>query len=46
MGDDLQRLGLLVGRILAAEDHPGARAPSYLLTVDLGPEGTREALSS
>jgi tRNA-binding EMAP/Myf-like protein len=34
---------LLVGTILAADDHPGARAPSYLLRVDLGPRGEREA---
>ena len=40
--DDLQRLALVVGRVVAAEDHPGARAPSYRLTVDLGGE-TREA---
>lgn len=40
---DLQRLDLVVGRVLSAEDHPGARAPSYLLTIDLGGHGTREA---
>jgi tRNA-binding EMAP/Myf-like protein len=40
--DDLQRLGLAVGRVRAAEQHPGARGPSYRLTVDLGDE-TREA---
>ncbi len=40
--DDLQRLGLAVGRVVAADEHPGARAPSYRLTVDLGGE-TREA---
>jgi tRNA-binding EMAP/Myf-like protein len=34
---------LVVGTILAADDHPGARAPSYLLRVDLGPRGEREA---
>ena len=33
---------LVVGRIVRAEPHPGARAPSYLLTVDLGGLGTRE----
>jgi tRNA-binding EMAP/Myf-like protein len=41
-GDDLQRLGLTIGRIVAAEQHPGARGPSYRLTVDLGGT-TREA---
>lgn len=33
---------LVVGRIVRAEPHPGARAPSYLVTVDLGGEGSRE----
>jgi tRNA-binding protein len=40
--DELQRLGLTIGRVVAAKPHPGARAPSYRLTVDLGTE-TREA---
>ena len=40
---DPGQLELVVGRVLAAEDHPGARAPSYLLTVDLGGRGRREA---
>lgn len=40
--DDLQRLGLQVGRVLEAAPHPGARAPSYVLTIDLGGT-TREA---
>jgi tRNA-binding EMAP/Myf-like protein len=34
---------LIVGRVLAVSDHPGARAPSYLLRVDLGGRGEREA---
>ena len=34
---------LIVGRVLSANDHPGARAPSYLLRVDLGGRGEREA---
>jgi tRNA-binding EMAP/Myf-like protein len=33
---------LVVGRIVAVSPHPGARAPSYLLTVDLGGQGRRE----
>jgi len=36
--DDLQQLGLVVGRVLTAEQQPGARAPSLLLSVDLGSE--------
>jgi tRNA-binding EMAP/Myf-like protein len=34
---------LVVGRILSVEDHPGARAPSFLLLVDLGGRGERSA---
>ena len=34
---------LLVGRVVAVSDHPGARGPSFLVTVDLGGRGTREA---
>jgi tRNA-binding EMAP/Myf-like protein len=32
----------LIGRVLAVEEHPGARAPSYLLRLDLGPRGEVE----
>jgi tRNA-binding protein len=39
----LQALDLVVGRVLAAEEHPGSRAPSLLLTIDLGPRGERQA---
>jgi tRNA-binding EMAP/Myf-like protein len=34
---------LIVGRVLAVDDHPGSRAPSYLLRVDLGGRGERDA---
>jgi len=34
---------LIVGRVMSADDHPGSRAPSYLLRVDLGGRGEREA---
>ncbi|MFL5952733.1 MAG: hypothetical protein ACJ76I_01305 [Gaiellaceae bacterium] len=34
---------LIVGRVLAVDDHPGARAPSFLLRVDLGGRGVRDA---
>lgn len=33
----------LVGRVLSVDDHPGSRAPSYLVRVDLGGRGTRDA---
>ena len=35
---------LLVGTIVAVDEHPGARAPSLLLTLDLGPYGAEEAV--
>ena len=38
----LQELGLTVGRIVAVTPHVGARAPSYLLTVELGAQGRHE----
>lgn len=41
--DQLQELGLAVGRIVGVAEHPGARAPAYLLTVDLGSQGRHEA---
>jgi hypothetical protein len=34
---------LIVARVLEVNDHPGSRAPSYLLRVDLGGRGEREA---
>ena len=42
VSEDLQRLGLAVGRIVAVAEHAGARAPSYLLTLDLGAQGRHE----
>jgi hypothetical protein len=42
LGEDLQRLGLTVGRVVAVAEHAGARAPSYLLTLDLGAQGRHE----
>jgi hypothetical protein len=34
---------LIVGRVLEVLDHPGARAPSFLLRGDLGARGERDA---
>jgi tRNA-binding EMAP/Myf-like protein len=42
-GEEVGLLGLAVGRIVAVDNHPGARAPSYRLTLDLGGGGRREA---
>lgn len=35
---------LVVGTIVGVDEHPGARAPSLLLTVDLGTYGTHEVV--
>jgi tRNA-binding EMAP/Myf-like protein len=37
---------LVIGTIVRVEEHPGARAPSLLLTVDLGTYGSVEAVLS
>jgi tRNA-binding EMAP/Myf-like protein len=37
---------LVVGTVVGVEEHPGARAPSLLLTLDLGPHGKVEAVLS
>jgi hypothetical protein len=42
IGDRLQGLDLAVGRIVSAVEQVGARAPSALVTVDLGPQGRQE----
>jgi hypothetical protein len=35
---------LTVARITDVQEHPGARAPSYLLTLDVGRHGTHEVV--
>jgi tRNA-binding EMAP/Myf-like protein len=40
---ELQRLELVVGRVVAVAPHPGSRAPSLLLTVAFGGRGERQA---
>ena len=42
MSEEAQLPELLVGRVAAVEDHAGARAPSYLLRLELGPRGEAE----
>jgi tRNA-binding EMAP/Myf-like protein len=39
VNEDEQLPELVVGRVVAADEHAGARAPSYLLRLDLGPRG-------
>ncbi|HAF08719.1 MAG TPA: tRNA-binding protein [Chloroflexi bacterium] len=41
--DDLQKIEMRVGRIVAVEDFRAARNPSYKLTIDFGPFGTRRS---
>ncbi len=36
--DDFQKLDIRVGKIVAVEDFPQARKPSYKLTIDFGNE--------
>jgi tRNA-binding protein len=38
---DFQRVELRVGTIVTAERNPHARKPSYALSIDLGPLGTK-----
>jgi tRNA-binding EMAP/Myf-like protein len=37
---------LVVGTVVGVDQHPGARAPSLLLTLDLGPHGAVEVVLS
>jgi tRNA-binding EMAP/Myf-like protein len=39
----LQELDLVVGRVAAVEEHPGARGHSALLTLELGARGAVQA---
>jgi tRNA-binding EMAP/Myf-like protein len=43
MNEGEQLPELVVGRVAAVDEHAGARAPSYLLRLDLGPRGQTEA---
>jgi hypothetical protein len=35
---------LVIGTVLRVDEHPGARAPSLLLTLDLGTYGTHDVV--
>ena len=41
---DTNALDLVVARIVEVSETPGARAPSFLLRLDLGPRGEVEAV--
>jgi tRNA-binding protein len=41
--DDFNRIDMRVGRITAVEPFPEARKPSYRMTIDFGPIGTRRS---
>jgi tRNA-binding protein len=44
--DDFEKIEMRVGRIVEVEDFPAARNPSYKLTIDLGPFGTRRSAAA
>jgi tRNA-binding protein len=41
--EDFQKIEMRVGRVVACEDFPEARNPSYKLTIDFGPYGVRKS---
>ena len=41
--DDFKKIDMRVGRIVAVDDFPEARNPSWKLTIDFGPFGTRRS---
>ncbi len=41
--DDFEKVEMRVGVIRAVDDFPKARKPSYRLTIDFGPLGTRQS---
>jgi tRNA-binding protein len=41
--EDFQKVEMRVGRVVEVKDFPEARKPSYRLTIDFGPLGTRRS---
>ena len=41
--DEFRKVDIRVGRVVAVEDFPESRNPSYKLTIDFGPLGIRKS---
>ena len=41
--DEFRKVDVRIGRVLAVEDFPGARNPSYKLTIDFGALGVKRS---
>ena len=41
--EEFRKVDIRVGKVLAAEDFPEARNPSYRLTIDFGPLGVKRS---
>ena len=41
--DDFRKIEMRVGRVVAVDEFPEARNPSFKLTIDFGPHGTRRS---
>ncbi len=41
--EDFQKVEMRIGRIVKAEDFPGARKPAYKLTIDFGKFGVKKS---
>ena len=44
--DDFDKLDMRVGRIVDIREIPDTRKPSYRLTIDFGPLGTRQSVAA
>ena len=41
--DDFRKIEMRVGRVVSVDEFPEARNPSWKLTIDFGPHGTRRS---
>lgn len=44
--EDFERIEIRAGTVVAVDDFPKARKPSYRLTIDFGPYGTRRSAAA